>query len=1065
MLIVVILKFIDKLIIERIPINRIIYKDILKCIIYLCSKLYCAMVKYTNLIKLNLKLIYNVLTVMFFVLYCKRLQLKPSLSATKYLIAYKYKYSFLKHKLPILAWNVSNLKAQRAFSTSAYLYDYSIYKNKFNKILTISAEYGLGVDKAILNCLKYTPKDTYMNIIDCCMNKSLKVNNATIKNGLAKFSSAESSKILKLIQSIRDATSKPNKLYFKNLNISLEETLTIEKPRSAYKVLGINKADLEYWYLLLRKETLYIPRNNSINSIWEIGEHDIETFALSCYNICLFMHLEDCRGVKTKHIPKVGLQSFYKVKNQNKAIESLMDGVSIPWGVFDFETTSRETEQMEVYAAGVKINDINKLFYGDNSVFDMIEYIWDQNWSSINYKENIIYWLSTNKHLIESKFKISDLIKNIREMEDGSSRMIVMIAHNSGRFDSKFIVNLHRNRKLDHKVNLIMRQNQIIFMDLIKGEGETARTIRIIDSLQHLKGSLEAIGDSYGIEQEKEIFPYQWYDKDKLSYIGQKPDLEEFISSISDKTKIEFIKSKWGNLPKLFNAKDYLNSYLIKDLEILNSVLSIYINNCININGINPIKYPGTPSYSDIVFKCNHLSHHIVTESYINETFIRKAYYGGRTEIFSFQSENGFINDINSSYPNSMLKEIPIGKGIMKTSNVSKKTFGFIRATVSCTSVNKIPILPVRYGGSLIFPMGEFTGVWFSEELNYAEECGYKIIRHQALEYKKSNKIFKSYVEKFYKIKTDSKTSTERSLAKLMLNSLYGKLGSRDNYNKVTLNEQNHLFEVELNINSNTKHMLRNCKEPGCIGYDDILQYFTNYFDRKCKWFCVINPNLALELKNDLRTNSVQLAAAITAYSRIALHKKLSQRNTHPLYCDTDSIISKNGIDKKSIHSNLGGWDEDIIKNINIPNNKMYSYDIVNQSGKITKQKYAFKGIKNTEIAKHCKNLIDGDIEYIISEELAFKATDFKITPTAFDKTTKLVYNKRAVINKEVLQDRATHVFKIDKVGEVKKDLTKEVDRVDKMIDTVPIMLCGYEEKEKPTDFLLVRDLCGIAEE
>ena len=47
----------------------------------------------------------------------------------------------------------------------------------------------------------------------------------------------------------------------------------------------------------------------------------------------------------------------------------------------------------------------------------------------------------------------------------------------------------------------------------------------------------------------------------------------------------------------------------------------------------------------------------------------------------------------------------------------------------------------------------------------------------------------------------------------------------------------------------------------------------------------------------------------------------------------------------------------------------------------------------------------------------------------------------------------------------MEKNLTKEVDRVDKMIDTVPIMLCGYEEKEKPTDFLLVRDLCGVAQE
>ena len=50
----------------------------------------------------------------------------------------------------------------------------------------------------------------------------------------------------------------------------------------------------------------------------------------------------------------------------------------------------------------------------------------------------------------------------------------------------------------------------------------------------------------------------------------------------------------------------------------------------------------------------------------------------------------------------------------------------------------------------------------------------------------------------------------------------------------------------------------------------------------------------------------VQLASAITAYSRIKLHKAMNEKGIGLLYVDTDSVFSEKGLSLKNIGSELG---------------------------------------------------------------------------------------------------------------------------------------------------------------
>jgi hypothetical protein len=77
-------------------------------------------------------------------------------------------------------------------------------------------------------------------------------------------------------------------------------------------------------------------------------------------------------------------------------------------------------------------------------------------------------------------------------------------------------------------------------------------------------------------------------------------------------------------------------------------------------------------------------------------------------------------------------------------------------------------------------PRGKFRRLIFSEEAKYALKYGYTIKVEYCYQFKRGKDLFTNYVNDHYKIKQSSKDPLQKAIAKLLLNSLYGRLGMKN---------------------------------------------------------------------------------------------------------------------------------------------------------------------------------------------------------------------------------------------------------------------------------------------
>lgn len=69
--------------------------------------------------------------------------------------------------------------------------------------------------------------------------------------------------------------------------------------------------------------------------------------------------------------------------------------------------------------------------------------------------------------------------------------------------------------------------------------------------------------------------------------------------------------------------------------------------------------------------------------------------------------------------------------------------FGFIESLVVCPRTIKRPFLPYRdQNNTWLFPTGKFVGVYYSEELKYARDLGYRIIPLRGYLFEKKHSPF-----------------------------------------------------------------------------------------------------------------------------------------------------------------------------------------------------------------------------------------------------------------------------------------------------------------------------------
>ena len=458
---------------------------------------------------------------------------------------------------------------------------------------------------------------------------------------------------------------------------------------------------------------------------------------------------------------------------------------------------------------------------------------------------------------------------------------------------------------------------------------------------------------------------------------------------------------------------------------------------------------------------------------YLNDTevesFIREGFYGGRNEIFipGFNGEC-WSQDINSAYPYQMItNKFPVGKAIKIYGKPTKLNFGFIYAKVSYypdkTEKQIIPVLPIydHVLKKLIWPIGSFTGTWFSEELNYAEQNEYIIERLQGVEYDKSNNLFKRYVDYYYNKKIECSKNKDipgKYLAKLKLNALYGLLALKSEY--IDAEIINNLDITDDPFISNTKPLDDNGNWSLILkhNYASIKGYESAEYKKLFSKKYVISPSVINKINKDNRINSVQVSASITSYARIELHiimREIICNGGKILYVDTDSIYSTNPINYSRIGNEIGKLSQSKIKEFYASNNKMYSY--INEKGEL--ETFA-KGLKNnTAIGKLQKQLVKGEISLVISEEILFARKMFvNIFLERKDKQTKLVYSKRNVIKYEPVINKVYQVKITNKGGCTylidKEKFSKE------WYETSPLIYKNIQVKLKQNLLIKILKLC-----
>lgn len=280
----------------------------------------------------------------------------------------------------------------------------------------------------------------------------------------------------------------------------------------------------------------------------------------------------------------------------------------------------------------------------------------------------------------------------------------------------------------------------------------------------------------------------------------------------------------------------------------------------------------GATSGSSAVSVWRHMTHDEFCTGPLDSPWLRKGYYGGRTEIFRPYTHGKLIGgtsekpeysadilgyDINSMYPFAMLNDFP---EYMNPDPTMEKAKGMAEVTISIPRSLFVAPLPHRGpNGELLYPVGVIRGVWVYDEIRAAEAMGAKVLKvHEAYGCNVIFRPFDQFINTLYNKRKESTDESERLFLKVLMNSLYGKIASK---NVVTRTVSR--YNLEKSKNPKIKDVKWVTYHRGLLDFTTPPQPYVN----------------------------VCWGSMITAYSRLCLLKWLTMTPPDRLvYCDTDSV-------------------------------------------------------------------------------------------------------------------------------------------------------------------------------
>lgn len=294
-----------------------------------------------------------------------------------------------------------------------------------------------------------------------------------------------------------------------------------------------------------------------------------------------------------------------------------------------------------------------------------------------------------------------------------------------------------------------------------------------------------------------------------------------------------------------------------------------------------------------------HIDTYIPRSKPFEDEFVRRGYFGGRTEIFKHVFSSSYnieknpykfsedtldelrkqkgktlkCFDVNSLYPTMMRYVFPLHcMGKMKGKRAyDDYKWGMWRVKVRVPLNSPTPFLGIQHTfengtSKYCFPVGEFVGYWSKEELEYAKTLGYEVLSYyEGVVYSSAEPIFKDFIEDMYAMRLKAQHEGDeatRGIVKLIMNSAYGKIGMRTD-------DKVYMREVQSLDNRDTRPIKKIACKKGSVLLEEVDSDTQHIFHK------VIIP------------------AYVTAYARIHMHKlMIGCGEENVFYTDTDSIFT-----------------------------------------------------------------------------------------------------------------------------------------------------------------------------
>ena len=453
---------------------------------------------------------------------------------------------------------------------------------------------------------------------------------------------------------------------------------------------------------------------------------------------------------------------------------------------------------------------------------------------------------------------LNDLVNRIAVIARQEKRPLTIYFHNFSRFDGILLLKHLACHHESYKLKALVRNHRLYEIAVYSGK---KMLFCFRDSLNLLPGKLSALAKSLcpGLGPKGSI-PH---DEIELS------NLVSLKSSLLDYMKQD-IRLLGGVMQK---AQEIYWKLFNVDIESKITLSSLALS-------IFRMKY----------YDVDNWPIHIPNRN--EDLFIRRAYYGGHTDVYIPKGEDLYYYDVNSLYP-FVMKEFPMPGGVpVWHSNLVGKDldslFGFIEAYVVCPKTIKRPFLPYRdKNNTLLFPTGDFIGVYYSEELKYARGLGYTVIPLSGYLFERRDSPFRDFVSTLFESRLEARKAGNEALAfvyKILMNSLYGRFGINPKSTTTEICDEDRFKSLIKNSEFISSDMLSE--------NNYVVSYHTNTETGSDYW-------------NPPKNSAVQLAAAITASARIHMYPYISREDSY--YTDTDSVVLGQPLPEEVVSSSVLG--------------------------------------------------------------------------------------------------------------------------------------------------------------